>query len=81
MAGNKEGGIKTAKSIEDRYGHGYWSRIGRKGGKAKKTSPAGFAYLKSIGQEDKIAEAGRKGGALSKPYSRNPKYSEWERRK
>ena len=32
MAGNKKGGLKTKKTILQRYGKDYYHRIGKKGG-------------------------------------------------
>jgi len=31
----KEGGIKTARTIREKYGADYWQKIGRKGGQVK----------------------------------------------
>lgn len=59
MAGTKSGGIKTAATNKAKYGSDYYSKIGRRGGKRGRTG--GFAY-----SPEKAAEAGKKGGRLSR---------------
>lgn len=58
MVMTKEGGPKVRKTIEERYGKDYWSRIGSKGGKA--CGMKGFALNPELARE-----AGRKGGKIS----------------
>ena len=45
--------------------------IGSMGGRAKRTKPAGFAYMKASGQIEKIRAAGQKGGRISRRGKRN----------
>ena len=59
MVMTKAGGPKVRKTIEERYGKDYWSRIGSKGGKA--CGKKGFALNPELARE-----AGRKGGKVSK---------------
>lgn len=60
MAGTKSGGIKAAETNKKRYGSEYYANIGRKGGKA--CVPKGFALMDT----EKIKNAGKKGGKISK---------------
>lgn len=60
MAGTKEGGLKAAQKNRERYGEDWYSRIGRVGGKNGHTG--GFASM----PKEKVQEAGRKGGKISK---------------
>lgn len=64
VPGNKIGGAKAAATNKAKYGEDYYQRIGRLGGQNGTTG--GFAYWKAIGREDFIAEAGRKGGLISR---------------
>ena len=59
MVMTKKGGIKVRKTIEEKYGKDFWSKIGRKGGKAG--GMKGFALNPELARE-----AGRKGGKISK---------------
>lgn len=58
MAGNRQGGLKAAKTNKQRYGMNFYERIGRIGG--KKSTGGGFAKNPELA---KIA--GRKGGKAS----------------
>ncbi len=76
MAGNTKGGLKAAQTIKERHGDDFYSRIGglnvqswRRNG----CKPRGFAWMKANGQEEKIREAGRKGGTLSRRSTFNDK--------
>ena len=60
MSGTRSGGIKTAETNKQKYGREFYQNIGRKGGKA--CVPKGFALM----DIEKIKNAGRKGGKLSK---------------
>lgn len=60
MAGTKIGGAKAAQTARERYGDDYYARIGRKGG-----SVSGIAKGFALNPE-KAAEAGRRGGKVSK---------------
>lgn len=60
MSGTLEGGAKTAATNKTKYGESYYANIGAMGGKAK--VPKGFALM----DKQKVAEAGRKGGQVSK---------------
>jgi len=64
---------------KERYGEDYYSKLGDKGVKEYKrrqalgiAKPRGFAWMKATGQIDKIKQAGRKGGSIS----RRPKKDE-----
>lgn len=61
MSGTLSGGKKAAKANIERYGKDYYSKLGRKGGKAKHTKPRGFAANPAL-----AVTAGSKGGHLSK---------------
>lgn len=69
MAGTAEGGKKAAAKNIANNPH-FYADIGRIGG--KNGTEGGFAYSKAHGLTLHI-EAGRKGGKLSKPYSKNPR--------
>lgn len=60
MAGTKAGAIKTRNKIYELYGKDFYVNAGRKGGK-KVGVMKGFAVNREL-----AAEAGRKGGAISK---------------
>lgn len=60
MAGNRAGGLKAAKTNQERWGDDFYSKLGRKGG--RKRSPK-----KGFGSDRKRASiAGIKGGKASK---------------
>lgn len=59
MAGTKTGAQKALQTIREKYGEDYFEVIGRQGG-AKKVAK-GFAVNRAL-----AAEAGRKGGTISK---------------
>lgn len=56
MAGNHDGGLKTAEKIKKKYGDDFYKVIGQKGGQNGRTG--GF-----YGRPDLASEAGKKGGA------------------
>ena len=58
MAGTRAGGLKAAATNKAKYGKGFYSRIGKKGGQNGRTG--GFATNPELA---KIA--GRKGGLIS----------------
>lgn len=59
MAGTRAGGLKAAATNKAKYGKGFYSRIGKKGGQNGRTG--GFAA------NPKLAKiAGRKGGLVSR---------------
>ena len=58
MAGTIEGGRRAAATNKSKHGEDYYKSIGGKGGRAK--VPKGFAVT------GLAAEAGRKGGRISK---------------
>lgn len=65
MAGTKEGGLKTAATIKERYGDDHYKRIGSMGqaGWARNgRKPRGFSVM----TPEQRQEAGRKGGTISK---------------
>lgn len=66
MAGNRTGALKARDKILAKDPD-YYSKLGSIGG--SKRLPKGFALM----PHEKVQAAGRKGGALSKPYSKNPK--------
>lgn len=59
MAGNHLGGIKTAKTIKEKYGNDWYKRIGAIGGHNGHTG--GFASNPALARL-----AGKKGGKISK---------------
>lgn len=59
MSGTKNGGMKAAKTIAEKFGKDYYREIGRRGGKACVVK--GFACNLELARE-----AGRKGGKLSR---------------
>lgn len=59
MAGNHEGGLKTAQTLKQKYGDDYYSKMGQKGGKNGHTG--GFAANPELAKR-----AGQKGGHISK---------------
>ena len=61
MAGTKIGGKRCAQTNIERYGKDYYSKLGRKGGKAKHTKPRGFAANPAL-----AVTAGAIGGHRSK---------------
>lgn len=66
MAGTKAGGIKTRKTIYEKYGEDHFRKIGAKGGKKK--VPKGFAKNITLARL-----AGKVGGKISKRGKRNEK--------
>lgn len=68
MAGTKLGGMKAAETNKQKYGDGFYARIGRKGGRAGRTG--GFASM-AVGPDgltgrERARIAGGKGGKISK---------------
>lgn len=68
MAGTLAGGRKAAATIKLKYGDGFYSRIGKKGGKAGNTG--GFNSDK-VGKDgltgfERAKIAGAKGGSISR---------------
>lgn len=68
MAGNREGGLKTAKTIIEKHGKDFYREIGRKGG--RNGHLGGFAS-EVIGRDgltgwQRAKTAGRKGGTISR---------------
>ena len=67
MSGTVAGGLKTKKTISERYGSDWYKKIGKLGGKA--CVPKGFAVNPELAKR-----AGSKGGKISrrskKPLSR-----------
>ena len=59
MPGTLEGGRKAAKTNKEKYGEGFYARIGAIGG--KKGGAKGFALNPELARS-----AGRKGGLVSK---------------
>ena len=60
MAGTKDGGKAAASTNKEKYGENYYGNIGAMGGQAK--VPKGFALM----DRQKVVEAGRKGGTISR---------------
>lgn len=58
MTGTKKGGLKTAKTIKERYGKDFYREMGRKGGRNGNTG--GF-----FDNPELAKKAGRKGGLVS----------------
>lgn len=61
MPGNREGGLKAARTNKKRYGEDFFRMIGSKGGQAKTSKPKGFAA-----DRQRAKEAGHKGGRRSR---------------
>ncbi len=59
MPGTKEGGLRAAETNKAKYGESFYANIGKKGGENGHTG--GF-----FANRDLAAEAGRKGGKISK---------------
>lgn len=59
MSGNRDGGLKAAKTNKERYGKDYYSEMGRKGGMNGHTG--GFASNPELARR-----AGAKGGSYSR---------------
>lgn len=66
MAGTLAGGKAASETNKLKYGENFYKDIGRMGGKKKTDLPKGFAYMKATGNTEKIREAGRKGGEISR---------------
>ena len=60
MSGSRSGGLKAAETNKQKYGSDWYKKIGKLGGKA--CVPKGFARM----DVEKIKNAGRKGGTISK---------------
>lgn len=60
MAGTEKGGEQAARTNKQRYGKNFYKKIGEEGG--KKSRGGGFAANPAL-----AAEAGRKGGKISRP--------------
>lgn len=65
MSGTKSGGQAAARTNKQRYGDGFYARLGSLGGSVR--TAKGFAKM----PKEKVRAAGRKGGAISR---RGPKY-------
>lgn len=61
MGNTKAGAKKARETMILKYGDDYYSQIGRRGGK-KSNNKKGFGSM----DKTKLAEAGRKGGRISK---------------
>lgn len=59
MAGTREGGIKTARTVKEKYGEDFYQNIGAKGGRNGHTG--GFAANPELARI-----AGKKGGRISR---------------
>lgn len=68
MGGTRAGGLLTAKTNKELYGEDWYQRIGAIGGKkgTKDGAIKGFASMRANGQTQKIREAGRRGGTISR---------------
>ena len=65
MAGTLQGGLKAAATNKAKYGEGFYSRIGAKGGRNGHTG--GFAVVDEATGRHLLAErAGAKGGRISR---------------
>lgn len=64
MSGTKAGGLKAAATIKERYGDGFYPKIGSRGGRNGKTG--GFAANPELARL-----AGKKGGKKSKRGAKN----------
>lgn len=61
MAGTITGGQIAAAKNKTKYGDDFYARIGRKGGKAPKRTPPGFAADRELARR-----AGAIGGSISR---------------
>ena len=61
MAGTREGGLSTARTIAERHGSDFYKNIGVLGGSTPTSKPKGFAANKEMARE-----AGSIGGKKSK---------------
>lgn len=73
MSGTKQGGLKARDTNIKKFGEDFYVKIGAEGGKAGDGKKKGFAAWKAQGREDKIIEAGRKGGYVSRRGPAKPK--------
>lgn len=64
MSGSVAGGKAAARTNKLKYGSLFYVKIGKIGGSRGRTG--GFAWMKANGMVDKIREAGRKGGSISR---------------
>lgn len=72
MSGTRKGGMKTKETIIKYYGKDFFKEIGHKGG-----SVSGIAKGFALMPKEKVQEAGRKGGKISKRgKSKKNAYSE-----
>jgi len=63
MSGTKAGAVKAKQTIVDKFGSGYWAKIGSEGGKRGTTG--GYWYKKYVMDDtEAIRQAGSKGGKL-----------------
>lgn len=63
IAGTKIGGIKAAKTNKDKYGDGFYAKIGAEGGKKGKKD----GVIKGFARNIELARtAGKKGGTISR---------------
>jgi hypothetical protein len=63
MPGTHEGGKAAAQTIKDRYGKGFFAKIGSEGGKKSKT---GGWYQLAQENPEKHRQLSSKGGKLSR---------------
>lgn len=61
----KAGSIKAIRTIKERHGEDYFSKIGSKGGKTPTTKPKGFAAL----TPEQRTAVSKKGGAAGKRHA------------
>lgn len=66
MPGTKSGGLKAAQTNKERYGEGFYAKIGARGGQNGKTS--GFYANRELARK-----AGKKGGKISRRGPAKPK--------
>lgn len=62
MSGTIAGGRRAAQTNKELYGEDFYKNIGAMGGRATYHGKKGFASM----DKDKVAEAGRKGGSVSR---------------
>lgn len=68
MAGTKAGGLKAAATNKEKYGEGFYSRIGKKGGQNGTTGGFGATTVGEDGMtgRERARIAGAKGGRKSR---------------